>query len=96
MVGEHRDKLESTRQALFRTRQIGVALRSILSLLEGIMMVGFVGYGLYLWSNGSTTIGLIGASIALSLRITTMAEWIFDSLWVICCCGSTRLSEAAY
>lgn len=83
MVGEHRDKLESTRQALFRTRQIGVALRSILSLLEGIMMVGFVGYGLYLWSNGSTTIGLIGASIALSLRITTMAEWIFDSLWVI-------------
>lgn len=83
MVSEHREKLENTRQALFRTRQIGVALRSILSLLEGIMMVGFVGYALYLWSSGSTTIGLIGASIALSLRITTMAEWIFDSLWVI-------------
>jgi len=83
MVSEHREKLENTRIALFRTRQIGVSLRTILTTLEGIMMVGFVGYGLWLWTQEAATIGLIGAAIALSLRITTMAEWIFDSVWWI-------------
>ena len=58
-------------------------IRSILTMLEGIMMVGFVGYGLWLWSQGTASIGLIGAAVALSLRITTMAEWVFDSVWWI-------------
>ena len=83
MVNEHKSALENTRQKLFITRQIGVSLRTILTALEGIMMVGFVGYGLWLWSQGTAFIGLIGAAVALSLRITTMAEWVFDSLWWI-------------
>jgi len=83
MVNDHKVGLENTRQALFLTRQIGVSLRAILTTLEGIMMVGFVGYGLWLWAQGSATIGLIGAAVALCLRITTMAEWIFDSVWWI-------------
>lgn len=44
-------------------------------------MVGFVGYGIWLWTVGAATIGLIGAAVALTLRITTMAEWIFESIW---------------
>ena len=83
MINEHRASLENTRQKLFVTRQIGVSLRTLLTLLEGIMMVGFVGYGLWLWSHGLASIGLIGAAVALSLRITTMAEWVFDSVWWI-------------
>ncbi len=83
MVNDHKVALENTRQALFYTRQIAVSLRTILTMLEGIMMVGFVGYGLWLWSQGFASIGLIGAAVALSLRITTMAEWIFDSVWWI-------------
>jgi len=80
MVNDHKAALENTRQSLFVARQIGVSLRTILTILEGVMMVGFVGYGLWLWSHGAATIGLIGAAVALSLRITTMAEWIFDSV----------------
>ena len=83
MVNDHKIGLENTRQTLFHTRQIGVSLRTILTFLEGIMMVGFVGYGLWLWTVGAASIGLIGATIALSLRITTMAEWVFDSVWWI-------------
>jgi len=83
MVNDHKIGLENTRQTLFITRQIGVSLRTILTFLEGIMMVGFVGYGLWLWSYGAASIGLIGAAVALSLRITTMAEWVFDSVWWI-------------
>lgn len=91
MVNDHKVALEHTRQTLFKTRQISVSLRTVLSFLEGVMMVGFVGYGLLLWSQGAATIGLIGAAIALSLRITTMAEWMFDSLrWIFLRVGSLR------
>jgi len=91
MINDHKVALEDTRQALFVTRQIGVSLRTILMILEGIMMVGFVGYGLWLWSQGAATIGLIGAAVALSLRITTMAEWVFDSVrWIFLRVGSLR------
>jgi len=78
---EQRVALENTRQALFKTRQIGTALRTVLILLEAVLMVGFIGYGIWLWSVEAATIGVISAAIALSLRITTMADWILDSIW---------------
>lgn len=76
-----RISLEQTRQTLFRTRQIGTGLRTMLITLEAVVMVGFVGYGIWLWSIEAATIGVISAAIALSLRITTMADWILDSIW---------------
>lgn len=78
---EQRVSLENTREALFRTRQIGTALRTTLVTLEAVVIVGFVGYGIWLWSVDAATIGVISAAIALSLRITTMADWILDSIW---------------
>ncbi len=78
---EQRTSLEDTRQALFITRQIGTALRTTLVSLEAVVIVGFVGYGIWLWSIDAATIGTISAAIALSLRITTMADWILDSVW---------------
>ena len=78
---DQRVSLDATREALFRTRQIGIGLRTTLVLLEAVVMVGFVGYGIWLWSVEAATIGVISAAIALSLRITTMADWILESIW---------------
>ncbi|MEM9269116.1 MAG: ABC transporter ATP-binding protein [Pseudomonadota bacterium] len=78
---EQRHRLEATRQALFTTRKIGVGLRTTLVALEAVVMVGFIGYGVWLWSVEAATIGTVSAAIALSLRITTMADWILDSFW---------------
>ena len=75
--------LEDTRQALFKTRQISVSMSTIVIALEGVIMVGFIGYGILLWSQGVATIGLVGAAIALTFRITTMADWILDAVWSI-------------
>ncbi len=83
LIQDHKTELENTRQALFKTRRIGLSLRTILNLLEGVIMTGFVGYGIWLWSQGAATIGLVSAAVALCLRITTMAEWILDSVWMI-------------
>ena len=81
IAGEQRERLEATRQALFKTRKIGVGLRTTLVALEAVVMVGFIGYGVWLWSVEAATIGTVSAAIALSLRITTMADWILDSFW---------------
>ena len=78
---EQRFRLEATRQALFATRKIGVGLRTTLIVLEAVVMVGFIGYGVWLWSAGLASIGTVSAAIALSLRITTMADWVLDSVW---------------
>lgn len=80
---DHHKSLETTREKLFYSRQISIALRTVTVWLEGVIIVGFVGYGIWLWSNGFATIGLVSAAVALSLRITTMADWVMESLWSI-------------
>lgn len=81
IAADQRVQLENTRQRLFEARQISVALWTTLIMLEAVVMVGFIGYGVWLWSSGAASIGLVSAMIALSLRITTMADWILDSVW---------------
>ena len=83
MEADHLLSLEDTRDSLFRARQIGLALRTVTVWLEGVIMAGIVGYGIWLWSQGGATIGLVSAAVALSLRITTMAEWILEAVWRI-------------
>lgn len=78
-----RSDLESTRQTLFLTRQIEVSINSVLTLLEGVVMVGFVGYGIVLFMQGAASIGVVGAALALCLRITSLAEWMLDAFWLI-------------
>jgi len=83
ITAEHKLLLENTRIALFKTRRVGVSLRTATSFLEGIILVGLVGYGLWLWSQGAASIGLIGAAVALGLRISSLADWVFDAIWIV-------------
>ncbi|MBU2992093.1 ABC transporter ATP-binding protein [Octadecabacter sp. 1_MG-2023] len=80
---DHKDSLEATREKLFLTRQISVGMRTITVWLEGVIIVGFVGYGIFLWSQGAASIGLVSAAMAMSLRITTMADWVSEAVWSI-------------
>ncbi len=80
---DHRTSLETTRQTLFKARQISVGMRTITVALEGVIIVGFVGYGVWLWSQGVASIGLVSAAVAMSLRITTMADWVSEAVWSI-------------
>lgn len=80
---DHKVWLEATREKLFLARQISVGMRTITVWLEGVIIVGFVGFGVWLWSQGVATIGLVTAAVAMSLRITTMADWVSESIWSI-------------
>jgi len=83
IAADHKISLEDTRQTLFRTRQLGVGLRTIVMLLEGVITIGFVGYSIWLLSVGAATIGLVASALALTFRITALAEWVIDAVWVI-------------
>ncbi|MCV2403429.1 ABC transporter ATP-binding protein/permease [Marinomonas sp. C2222] len=80
---DHKVSLELTREKLFLSRQISLSMNTIVVLLEGLIMVGFIGYGVWLWMVGAGTIGLIGSAVALSLRITSLAEWVLNEVWRI-------------
>ncbi len=80
---DHKGSLQATREKLFLTRQISVGMRTLTVWLEGIIIVGFVGYGIWLWSEDVASLGLVSAAMALSLRITTMADWVSEAVWSI-------------
>lgn len=75
MVNDHKVGLENTRQALFVTRQIGVSLCSILTMLEGIMMVGFVERQQL--SVGTNEVGFIDALTYIAPRYNH--AWLGDA-----------------
>lgn len=83
MTEEFKGDLENTRQALLLPRQLSIGLRTLVMLLEGMMMIGFVGYGIWLWSVEAATIGLVASALALTFRITALAEWVIDAVWAI-------------
>jgi ATP-binding cassette subfamily B multidrug efflux pump len=83
LANEYKQSLENIRAALFKSKMVQMILRTSLILLEGGMIFGFVGYGIYLWTKGDVSVGLIGVSLALCLRMSALAEHVFHSVWVI-------------
>jgi len=49
-------------------------------MLNGLLMVGTTGLGLWLWSQGFATIGALATSSGLTIRIVNMSGWI---MWVV-------------
>ncbi|GLZ79975.1 multidrug ABC transporter ATP-binding protein [Actinorhabdospora filicis] len=79
---DRRDRAVFTaaRNAQIGVQRLEVGMNTVMTVLSGILMAGLIGYGLLLWRSGAAPLGLIGASVALSFRTTTMAEWLLDSV----------------
>ncbi len=76
-----------TRSALKRQRLRFGALMRVFAVQQGAMaafnsaaMLIVIGPALWLWTNGSLTIGEVSATIAMALRLNTMTVWI---MWMI-------------
>jgi ATP-binding cassette subfamily B multidrug efflux pump len=48
--------------------------------LNGLLIVGVVGWAFYLWSTGNATVGVVTAATALTLRLNSMTAWIMWAL----------------
>ena len=67
-----------------RTFQIELRLYTMmdagLTLINGFLVVGIVGWAMYLWMQGTATIGVVAAATALSLRLNSMSGWIMSAV----------------
>ncbi|MDQ7069573.1 MAG: ABC transporter ATP-binding protein [Rhodobacterales bacterium] len=50
-----------------------------LNLINGLLITGMMGPSLWLWSNGTISVGEVAAASALTLRLNGMSGWI---MWV--------------
>ncbi|MBB5721337.1 ATP-binding cassette subfamily B multidrug efflux pump [Loktanella ponticola] len=63
-----------------RTFQIELRLFTMmdggLTLINGFLVVGIVGWAMYLWMQGTASVGVVAAATALALRLNSMSGWI--------------------
>jgi ATP-binding cassette, subfamily B, multidrug efflux pump len=75
-----REVIENTRVTLFKEMRLYTTMDLALVFLNGVLIVGVVGWAMVLWVNGSATAGVVAAAMALTLRLNGMSGWI---MWAV-------------
>ena len=52
----------------------------VLTLLNGLLIVGVVAWAIALWMQGTASVGVVAAATALTLRLNAMTGWIMWAL----------------
>ncbi len=75
-----KEAIEDTRRTFAREMRIFTTMDVMLVTLNGFLVVGVVGWGILLWSQGAATVGVVAAATALALRLSAMTGWI---MWAV-------------
>ena len=77
---EGRQHFDAARSRFFAIQRLEVTINASMNFLGSLLIVALVGYGVVLWQAGAAPLGLVAAALALSFRITGMAEWLLDAV----------------
>jgi len=87
MFAHHDRELDYAKDAIGKTRQtfavemrIFTIMDMALVLLNGLLIVGVVGWAIFLWMQGTASVGAVAAATALTLRLNAMTGWIMWAL----------------
>ncbi|MDM8166013.1 ABC transporter ATP-binding protein [Roseovarius sp.] len=87
LFAHHQRELEYAKEAIENTRttfraemRIYTIMDVALVILNGLLIVGVVGWAMLLWMQGSATVGAVAAATALTLRLNAMTGWIMWAL----------------
>jgi len=87
MFAHHNRELDYAREAIENTRKtfqvemrIYTVMDVVLVTLNGFLIVGVVGWAIYLWMQGQATVGAVAAATALTLRLNAMTGWVMWAL----------------
>ncbi len=87
MFAHHDRELDYAREAIERARttfqremRIFTVMDVCLVTLNGLLILGVVGWAIWLWSAESATLGIVAAASALTLRLNAMTGWIMWAL----------------
>ena len=75
-----REAIENTRQTFAAEMRLFSIMDVVLVTLNGLLIVGVVGWALALWIQGAATVGAVAAASALTLRLNAMTGWI---MWAV-------------
>lgn len=75
-----KEAIEGARQTFAREMRLFTTMDLALMVMNGVLIVGVVGYALWLWFGASATVGVVAAATALALRLNAMSGWI---MWAI-------------
>ncbi len=87
MFAHGNQELDYAREAIAETRRtfqiemrIFTIMDAALVTLNGVLIVGVVGWAILLWMQGSASVGVVAAATALTLRLNAMTGWIMWAL----------------
>ena len=72
--------IEHTRRTFMREMRLFTIMDVILVALNGLLIVGVVGWAIALWTQGAASVGVVAAATALTLRLNAMTGWIMWAL----------------
>lgn len=75
-----KDAIENTRLTFQKEMRIFTVMDGVLVSLNGLLIVGVVGWALHLWMIGAASAGAVAAATALTLRLNAMTGWIMWAL----------------
>ncbi|SMX32440.1 ABC transporter ATP-binding protein [Maliponia aquimaris] len=87
MFAHHSRELDYAKEAIDETRrtfQVEMRLYTLMDValvtLNGLLIVGVVGWAIALWMQGAASTGAVAAATALTLRLNGMTGWIMWAL----------------
>ncbi|WP_299372318.1 ABC transporter ATP-binding protein [uncultured Tateyamaria sp.] len=75
-----KDAIELTRTTFIAEMRLYTIMDVVLVALNGLLIVGVVGWALALWMQGAASVGVVAAATALTLRLNAMTGWIMWAL----------------
>ena len=75
-----KESIEEARQTFQKEMRIFTKMDVTLVALNGLLIIGVVGWAMLLWTQGSATVGVVAAATALTLRLNAMTGWIMWAL----------------
>jgi len=75
-----REAIEYSRETIQKEMRIFSTMEMVLVFLNGLLIVGVVGWAIGLWVHGLASVGVVAAATALTLRLNAMTGWI---MWAV-------------
>jgi ATP-binding cassette subfamily B multidrug efflux pump len=75
-----KEAIEQSRQTFQKEMRIFTIMDTTLVMLNGLLIVGVVGWAILLWVEGEASVGVVAAATALTLRLNAMTGWIMWAL----------------
>ncbi|MDX8349841.1 ABC transporter ATP-binding protein [Cognatiyoonia sp. IB215446] len=71
-----KDAMETSRKTFQAEMRLYTIMDVGLMVLNGLLIVGVVGWSMWLWGLGTATVGVVAVATTLALRLNAMSGWI--------------------